>query len=77
VDAKRAAARRMARVDKVMPNDDAGAGPFPGLAEGDALTVGRGGVVVKRAGRVVGTERQSSVVLTAGPRRASRGSVPL
>lgn len=37
---------------------DAGTGPFPGLAEGETLTVGTsGGLVVKRKSKIgVGTE---------------------
>ena len=56
MDAKRAAFRRMTRVQKLLPGANAGAGPFPGLAEGDALTISNGGMVVKRPGRVVGIE---------------------
>lgn len=70
LDEKNAVLRRLERIDRVVGGSaNAGAGPFPGLVEGAALTVGTtGGLVVKRTPKLgVGTEYHILGTFSAQP----------
>lgn len=73
VDDTSAAKRRVGRIKEFLPANDPVAGPFPGLATGSALAIGKGGLVVKRKATLIGAEYHIIGSFTAAPSKDPGG----